>query len=599
MSIHDQKEFLASIHPFELLNDIEMDRCIKAMDIAFYPKETTLISKDNIPNHFFIVIKGGVQEYNSDEVIREYHSQDGFDADSLIYGKSENRFVVNEDLICYELTKDLFLKLIKSNSGFKNFFLNSLVNKFQILKKKEYLGELSSFMIARVNEIYIHKPCIVDANTSLKDALKLSMEQNSSSIIVKDTKRYGIITDYDLKRDILLDGKDLNQNSINIAKFPLISINHDDFLFNALLIFTKHNIKRVAVMKNGEIVGILEQLDLLSHFANHAHLVDIQIKKAKTKEELKSASLDLINIVKTLHSKGVKVNYIAKLITELNSKIYKKLFSMIVPQELLNMCCFIVMGSEGRSEQIIKTDQDNALIINNDIKKEQFYPLMREFSDTLIDFGYPKCKGNIMVSNPYWCKSYDEYKNEIERWIEIPEENAYMNLAIFFDSSFIAGDEKLLNDLQNLLFRDISQKDIFLAYFAKATLAFETPIGMFSNLITKDDKIDIKKGGIFPIVQGIRSLSLKFGIRERATVKRIKNLYQKKILTKELASELLEAFDAMSNIRLKAQLNNEVNSLISPEKLGKLERDLLKDSFKIVNDFKKFISHHFKLDLLL
>ena len=138
MSLRDQKSFLSNIHPFELLNDEQMDKCIRHMDIAYYPKNEILITPEKIPNHFFVIIKGIVHEYNEEEVLMDYHHEDSFDANSLIYGKSKNSFKVYEDLICYEIEKEIFLELIEKNQGFKDFFLNNLVNKFQTLKEKEY-----------------------------------------------------------------------------------------------------------------------------------------------------------------------------------------------------------------------------------------------------------------------------------------------------------------------------------------------------------------------------------------------------------------------------------------------------------------------------
>ncbi len=374
----------------------------------------------------------------------------------------------------------------------------------------------------------------------------------------------------------------------------------DDYLFDALTVLIKRNIKRIGVTNNeGKMIGILEQIDVLSHFANNTFVVDTKIKKAKTIEELKSSSNDLINIIKSLHAKGVKVNHISNLIGQLNTKVYQKLYNLVVPSELKKNACLIVMGSEGRNEQIIKTDQDNALVIKDGIDVEQYRPYMQNITDHLIDFGYPRCKGNIMVSNPFWCKTVSEYKNETKRWIDAPDMQNYMDLAIFFDSFAVAGDKDLLINLKDDLFEKLHDQDIFMAYFAKATLAFDTP-STVANFMTKVHFIDIKKTAVFPIVQGIRSLALKEKIRETTTVKRIKILKDRKILEKEKAEELLEAFDVVNTLRLKSQLEKileykEIDNQIDTHTLGKIERDLLKDSFKIVIDFKKFILITLKL----
>ncbi|MBU3015350.1 CBS domain-containing protein [Poseidonibacter lekithochrous] len=602
MSLQDQEAFLSNIHPFEVLTENQINKCIKHMDIAYYPKGRVLISPEKISNHFFIIIKGSVYEYKEDEVIMDYHQEDSFDANSLIYNETENTFKVHEDLICYELEKATFLKLIEGNEKFKDFFLNNLVNKIQTLKNKEYTSELSSFMIAKVDDTIIHEACIVDEDTKLIDAIESSMTYKTSTIIVKkEDDSYGIITDSLLKVKVLLEGRSLNIPVKEIAVFPLMTVFNDDYLFDALTILIKRNIKRVGVTNNqGEMLGVVEQIDILSHFANNTYVVDTKIKKAKTIEDLKTSSNDLINIIKSLQAKGVKVNHISNLIGQLNTKVYQKLYQLVVPKELQKDACLIVMGSEGRNEQIIKTDQDNALVVKDGIDVAVYRPYMDKLTAHLIDFGYPPCEGNIMVSNPFWCKTVSEYKNETKRWIEAPDMQNYMDLAIFFDSFAVAGDKQLLINLKDDLFDKLHDKDVFMAYFAKATLTFDTP-STVANFMTKVHYIDIKKTAVFPIVQGIRSLALREKIRETTTVKRIKILEQKKILEKEKADELLEAFDVVNTLRLKSQLeklleNKKINNEIDTHHLGKIERDLLKDSFKIVNDFKKFISYSFKID---
>ena len=603
MSLKDQKAFLSKIHPFEVLSPEEMEICIKNMDIAYYPRDSILISAEKIPSHFFIIIKGSVYEYSIDnEVVIDYQEEDSFDSNSLIYSKATNTFKVYEDLICYELEKNIFLKLIEQNQQFRDYFLKDLVNKIQTLKDKKYTSELSSYMISKVEDTLIHEPCVIDEDTTLINAIQKSMEYKTSSIIVKrKNKEYGIITDSILKTRVLLEGRDLNIPVKDIAKFPLLTVFNDDYLFEALTILVKRNIKRIGVLNhNNEMIGILEQIDILSHFSNHTYMVDSKIKKAKNIDELKDASENLLNIIKNLHAKGVKVNHISNLIGQLNTKVYQKLYDLIVPIELQQKACFIVMGSEGRNEQIIKTDQDNALIVKNDIDVEQFRPYMNQMIKCLNDFGYPLCEGNIMASNPFWCKTVSEYKNEINKWIEKPNMQNYIDLAIFFDSFAVAGDKELLINLKDGLFDKLLNKDVFMAYFAKTTLTFDTP-NIISNFITKKSNIDIKKTAIFPIVQGVRTLALKEKIKETTTLRRIKILEDKKIIEKNRAAELIEAFDFVNTLRLKFQLNaiqdgKKFDNEIDTHTLGKIERDLLKDSFKIVNDFKKFISYTFKID---
>ncbi|MFY4821105.1 cyclic nucleotide-binding domain-containing protein, partial [Aliarcobacter butzleri] len=226
------------IHPFEVLTPSQMAMCIQHMDIAYYPKDTILISPEKIPEHFFIIIKGSVYEYSNENiVVMDYQHEDSFDSNSLIYGKCDHTFKVNEELICYEIEKKTFLSLIEKNQEFKDFFLKDLVNKIQSLKDKEYTSQLSSFMIAKVGDTLIHEACMVDENTKLIDAIEKSMQFKTSTIIVKKSDGgYGIITDSLLKVKVLLQGRDLTIPVRDIAIFPLLTIQKDDYLFEALTI---------------------------------------------------------------------------------------------------------------------------------------------------------------------------------------------------------------------------------------------------------------------------------------------------------------------------------------------------------------------------
>ena len=326
MSLRDQESFLSNIHPFEVLNEEEMNLCIRNMDIAYYPKDTTILSPEKNSTHFFIIIKGTVHEITSEEqLVMDFHQEDSFDANALIYGECKNNFIVKEDLICYELEKKTFLALLEKNAKFKEFFLNNLVNKLQNLKEKKYTSELSSFMIARVDDTVTHEPCIVQSGTKLIDAIESSIKFNTSTIIVQKEGKYGIITDSLLKMKVLLEGRNLTIPVDDIAIFPLLTVNKDDYLFDAFSLLIKKNIKRVGVVDNaGNMIGILEQIDVLSHFANHTYVVDSKIKKASNIKDLKQASIELINTITILNAKGVKVNHISNLIGQLNTKVYKK-----------------------------------------------------------------------------------------------------------------------------------------------------------------------------------------------------------------------------------------------------------------------------------
>lgn len=606
MSILDQRQLLGSIHPFDDLGDPMLQGAMENMDIAYYPKDTVLISPQ-LPSEHLYIIKGSVSEYVDDELHNVYGELDSFDANALIYAKTESRFVVSEELICYEMPKADFMDLLQDSEMFRKFYMEDFVDRHAHLKQRQQQNELTPFMVARIGEIYLHEPCIVSAEVSIEAALRKMKGLKASAIIVENGAEQGIVTDTNLRDRVLLGDAQMSDPVASIATFPLITIEQQDFLFNALLLFTQHHIKRVAVVSDKRIVGVLEQLDLLSFFANHSHLVATQIDKAANVDELKAILGDMVSLIRSLNSKGVRVRYVSKLVNALNVKIYRKVFEMSVPEAYRQQCALLVMGSEGRSEQILRTDQDNAVIIADDADPAPFEAMMTQFNKELEQIGFPKCPGNVMVINPYWRRSVSEFLKLVDGWQHTFDETAFQSLSIFVDAQCVAGDERLLETVKEHLFTRFSARDDLLAYLAKAVLSFETPLSLFSSFVVDKkhrNELDLKKGGIFAIVHGIRTLALEKKVRETNTIERIKQLNNIGVLDKTFARELIEAYDTLLGTRLRARLQHREKGFadvnyVDPNALDKIERDLLKESFKVVNAFKKFLTYHFRLNLVM
>lgn len=587
-----------------MLSATTMDHLMSKIDIAYYPEGTLLISPSISSIAFYIIIKGSVTEYIEDEIHNVYGAGDSFDADALIYGDTKAKFVVDEDLICYEIKKEDFLDLMQDKKV-QSYFLQDFITRHQQLKEYDQQSDLSPFLISKVSDIFLHAACVVSGDATILEALHKQQELRAKVIIVKEADGYSIVTDTNLKERVLLGDNDTGKKISTIASKNLITIDIGDFLFNALLLMTHNGIKRVVVLEDEKIVGVLEQMDLLSYFASHSHLVAVQIDKASSLDDLKVLDKDFRNLIVTLRAKGVKVRYITKLVATLNFKIYKKVFEMCVSEELRDKCALIVMGSEGREDQTLRSDQDNALVIKNGVDKELFTEPMMRLNGYLLELGFPKCNGNVMVSNDYWRRDVTSYKELIEKWTYDMSDESVQNFSIFLDAKCVAGDCELLHELTEYLHGKFHARDDVLAHIAKAVLNFETPLTLFSGFVLEkeyNNKLDLKKGGIFALVHGVRTLSLQYEIKVTNTTERIKELNNLGVIDKTFATELIESFDTLSSIRLKAMLEAktiEEANFINPRTLEKNQRDLLKDSFKIINKFKKFMSFHFHLGMVV
>ena len=604
METLDFKSFIRTLHPFDALDNVSLNRLLESVDILYFAKDETILKEGDGAAYYHIIAKGLVAEYQNDEIITRYFAKDSFDAPALINNVVKSTFKATEETIVFGITKAVFLELLKSNASFESYYLQDISQKIKSLVNKDSSKEMSSFLLRRVRESFLHEIVSVSHDTPIREAVQVMNERNLDALIINFPDGTGIVTDKDLRRKVLVTDKPLSDPIGDIATYHPIAIDHEDFLFNALLLMTERSIKRVVVTEGETMIGILEQMDIISLFSNRSTLITMRIEKAKTLEELGESSREMIYVIESLLDKGVKVRHITKLLNELNHKLFRKTFSLVAPAEIVENSCLIVLGSEGRKEQVLKTDQDNALIIKEGFSHPELEATCHAFSDALKAFGYPECPGKIMVSNPEWRKDVKAFKNTLFDWTHTYTEEGMMNLAIFFDAAFIHGDKSLLEDLKEHLSGLIKSDTVFFSNFAKPSLMFETPLSFLSNFVTEKSEhkgeLDIKKGAIFSLVHGIRAVAMEKGIRETNTVDRIKAINNMGLINKEFASELIESFNFLLTLRVNAQLEKlksgkAVDNYLNPNSLTKLDRDLLRDVFKVVNEFKKFLSHHFKL----
>jgi CBS domain-containing protein len=559
----------------------------------------------------YFIIKGLVQEKHNNEVLSIYSNNEFFDPISLIENYSKHTFVTVQETICYALPRSIFIKTLHENTHLESFFFQSISQKLNANINNEKDKELSNLMVAKVKDARVHNAVIVPYNTSIFDAVTTIKKEKVPTLLLEDNEnKIHIVTDSDFREKVILNRMDFDDSVGKLSNPVSMYVSENDFLFNAQLLMAKHGVKRMVVKNDDdEICGIIDQISLSSFFATHTFSVSNEIDKAESVEELKIATKSFTKIIKSLNAKGVKVDFISKLINQLNRKVMHKLFEKLAPEGLVSKSCLVVMGSEGRGEQVLKTDQDNALIVANDctVSDEDILKFTKEYTEILVDFGFPRCEGNIMVSNPYWCRRQKDFKNLIFEWVTKPSGDNFMNLAIFYDAVCATGDRDLLDELKKHLFKIGSTSKTFYMHFAKVIMEFNVPLGFFDGFVfdSSDKKhkneIDIKKGGIFILVQSIRTLSLEHKLMRANTLKRIEELKQLGELDEEFASEITEAFNFLCTIKLKSNLEKmdaaqKIDNYINPNNLNTMEKDLLKESFKIINKLKKKLENHYKLN---
>ena len=467
-------------------------------------------------------------------------------------------------------------------------------------------GELASLMTAKVGDANIREPLVVDGGTDLVSLCRMLSERGLGDALVREGERLGIFTTTNLREALLRPEPPAAIPVRDVSIFDTVCVSVDDELYRALILMLRHRIHRVVVRDGDAVAGLLSQYDLMAFIASHSQLTALQVAQAPDVEALRSAAGQVDRLVSVLHEDGVRVDVIARIAGALNRQIFDRLWQLLAPQELRANSCLIVMGSEGRSEQIAKTDQDNGLLIRDGFSHPDLERVTEAFTQALLSMGYPPCPGGIMVSRPLWRQEVSAFGETLRRWIHGGDPDGPMNLAIFLDAAHVAGDASLLDAARARLERLLTDDAGFYARFVVAIEQFESG-GWWSRLPGLGGRaaaqIDLKKRGLFPIVHGVRALALQYGVREAATVARLRALEEEGRIDAALSRDLVEALHFLMGLKLSSNLRQmeegrTPDTMVRLDGLGTLERQALKDSLAIVRRFRQWLGLHYRLDLL-
>ncbi|MDR2153727.1 MAG: DUF294 nucleotidyltransferase-like domain-containing protein [Burkholderiaceae bacterium] len=592
--------------PFDCLTQQQQRLVRDNVDVAYFRQGEVILEVNTAPAHLFIIIKGRVEQYDGDELAAGYGPDDSFDGRALVAGKSSSRFVAAEEVLVYELARQTVKDLIAANADFGALLFSDLGAKLSAFSQRQSGNELQSLNLSRVDQTFVRPAHIVDAGTDIVSVARLFQKERTTNVLVQDASatppRLGIFTTNALQRAIVLE-RPLDQLPVGeLANWSLITVRPSDQVGDALAIMQRHQIHRVVVAEGDRVQGVLEALDVFSFLSNHSMLISLRIGAADTVDELAEAAGQINGMIERQFRGGARVMQIARMVQDLNARLFERAWKLIAPPELVAHSCLVVMGSEGRGEQLLKTDQDNALILRDGWQPPgDLAAICQRFADALARFGYPPCPGGIMLIHPAWRMSASEFARTARQWLVMPKPDSLMNLAIFLDAHTVAGDQSLLDAVFDGLWELAADNDMMLARFAAAIDLFSGSGGWWHRLIGDgDDRVNLKKEGIFPLVHGVRSLALAHRLRETNTSARITALVETGALGASMGADLSDALQLFLSIRLKAGLaesgkGEPVSGAVDPKTLSTLERDLLKDAQDVVKRFKAQLRHRFKL----
>ncbi|MCX8059806.1 MAG: DUF294 nucleotidyltransferase-like domain-containing protein, partial [Aquificaceae bacterium] len=500
----------------------------------------------------------------------------------------------------------------------------------QLLEKSQPFGEYFALKVAkrvrkgrdateRPREVFVEnlnlRPLLLlEERSSVEEAIKEMVSRDSTFVLVKLKEGLGILTERDVLRRVLAKGLNPKEVELSqVATFPVVSVESKRTLYDAMVLMARHGIRRLLVTKEGKPVGVLEDRDLIAYESKNAVLLVKEIDKAKSVAELRYLYQLVREQVLELVFQGTDPERLGEQLSELNDRLMKRAVYVAINrlgEEPLVPFSLMVLGSEGRREQSLKTDQDNALLYQEypllDFEpKEYFERFSQVYIQTLTEIGFPPCPGKVMVSNPFWRRSMAEWCRAVEDWVERPKPEHLLNVSIFFDFRNVFGDQTLTEGLWSFILEKVRKNPGFLPFLATEAVRFRPPIGFFRDFVVEKTgehkgEIDIKKGGIFPIVQGVRTLALEKGISQQNTFERIEELKKRGVFSEEYAKDLKESYRFLLGLRFRWQAQKikegkEPDNYINPTLLSRAEKSTLKDVFRVIKEFQEFLYQRYNL----
>lgn len=597
-------EFLAQTPPFDCLDSERLRAVERSLEIVYVPRgEIVLRRTDPDNNRLFVIRKGAVRLERDRHLVQMLEEGDLFGYPSLLSGAAPAVDVVaEEDSLIYRVPKATFDRLMEVKQ-FGEYFLAELAGRLRATISGDQ-AVLTGSLATSTSSLVTRGAIFVTPDTTLVEAAKTMTRERISSILVSSDP-VGILTDRDLRSRVIATSGDTSQPVTAFMTRPCVTVHERASLFEALVIMLESRIHHLPVRADdGSIVGVITDTDLLRHqLKSPLHMLQM-LDRLEDPTLFRQFADDMGAMVDVLAQGNLDVLEIGRIVASLNDAAAKRMLR-VVEQKLGPPPCpyaWIVFGSEGRMEQALLTDQDNALVHDDDGEEavQYFAQLATEVVAGLEKLGIPRCPGGFMATR--WSMPVSTWKRQFQNWIETPDPRSLIDAANFFDFRRVHGTLDL-TPLEEIIL-DAGRHRLFLGKMAKNATEFRPPLGLFRRIRENDAGVDLKKGGIIPIVAIARLYALELGIPARGTIDRLTEASKERNgLSRDGAEVLIESFRFLLHLRLRDQLRarrdgETIDNSVKLDALVSIERRHLKDAFVAIAEFQDSMAMRYGTNFL-
>ncbi len=631
-NINERLAFLKTVKPFNILPEEVLMGVEGLLQEVRYTKETTIYLQDESKLRGVELIAEGEYEtffYDSQQnkrLTEHYGKGFCFGGVSVLLNKKRSirTVIAKKGTVVYFLHRKDFKALCRAYKEFFHYFtaqfgewmLNDEFAHFikpSRTKEQNYIAS-DQFYTRSIETVESRPIHFCSRTTSIREAAASMRTYKTSCMFVKNAQQQiiGYVTDITLRDEVVAMAVDVNEPVEKIMETQIVSIGTSAFVYEAILLMFRTKTRYLLIKKEEEFIGVISRNKLLSDQMQSPFVFIQSVKLAHSVKELRKKWKAVPEIVYQLLDRGVKSEIVNQIITTIADTIALKVIEGVIeemgppPAKFV----FMVLGSEGRKELTLNTDQDNAIIYEDkaneqrELVREYFLKFAENVSERLDYIGFSFCVGGFMAKNPKWTHSLSHWKRNYTEWMAESNPETVMKFSTFFDCRAIYGDMVIMDELNSFLDKEL-QNPLYKLHYQMATnaLQHEPTLTFFNNIRTftngTQQVFDLKKT-MSPIVELVRAYALQSRIFNTNTGERLMALKERGVFTEKEVEELMQAYYYLMGLRLKNQarqiINDNVmpNNLLDPGTLTKIEQVAIKEIFKVIGEFQFKIKVAFK-----
>ena len=629
-------EFMRSVPPFDTLDANRLKDLVSRMELVFFPRGQRIANRgDSAFENLYIIQQGSakislVDERGKEMLVDIRGEGDYFGATSLLQDKPVMFDIsAHQDIIALTLSAENFKRIVNRHPVFQRYFSSSLAKTIKAIRQSADYQIPQPIGQSGVNlVVYMANKCVADLMSknllickpavSVRTAAQLMSQRRVSSIVITESglSPLGILTDNDLRVKVLAAGLSPEVLVAEIMSRPVHTVSSKAYAFDALLSMSQHGVRLLVAIESDRMVGIISEHDLQIETGSSPVQLIGEIERSASLDALIDMRPKIDRVLEMMLRQGGPVKQLVALVTHLNDRLALRILKLVereMEREGLGKppvpYAWIAFGSEGRMEQTLHTDQDNALFFSNASagneaeNKRWFLRFSERVVECLVRSGIPRCPGGVMASNPKWCQPEKRWQDRFLGWITDPNPNTLLIASIFFDFRPIYAGTEFPYILQDQVLQAIQKNQLFLRFMAKNALSNRPPLSLLKRFVVEKsgehkNKIDLKMKGLTPVVDAARVLSLALGIKSRNTLDRLAEINRRGVIDKDFHADLREAYEFIVYLQISRHLaalatEEEPDNFIDPVSLNGLQRKMLKESFAVINRLQETIEFRF------